>query len=205
MATSEPASFCTMNELPWSKKLALSRGMCCLEDIDLIYSLLQGAQEVVIVGAGSGTMSLAFLEMCDKLAFLTSIDTDVESLEWEKRAWKASGWGEKPNNARQILADSGAFGLHWPKDRPIDLLIIDGDHSYDGVSRDLKVWLPHVASGGAILLHDYDSPALDSPNNSPAAEPNVKEVADILITEPKWTAIARQGWSKAWRRSKPAT
>lgn len=35
-----------------------------------------------------------------------------------------------------------------------DLVLIDADHSYEGVKRDYDVWEPHIRSGGYILLHD---------------------------------------------------
>ncbi len=38
--------------------------------------------------------------------------------------------------------------------RPIDLLFIDGDHSYEGCSTDLKAWLGFVRPGGWIAFHD---------------------------------------------------
>jgi len=36
----------------------------------------------------------------------------------------------------------------------IDLLFIDGDHSYNGALADLRNFAPFVASGGYLLLHD---------------------------------------------------
>lgn len=38
--------------------------------------------------------------------------------------------------------------------RPIDFLFIDGDHRYDGVSRDYASWKPLVRRGGLVALHD---------------------------------------------------
>lgn len=37
----------------------------------------------------------------------------------------------------------------------IDLLFIDGDHSYDGVIADLRCWLPKLRSGGWLVMHDW--------------------------------------------------
>ena len=37
----------------------------------------------------------------------------------------------------------------------IDLLFIDGDHSYDAVMSDLIRWAPMVRPNGYMLLHDY--------------------------------------------------
>lgn len=39
-------------------------------------------------------------------------------------------------------------------DLSIDLLLVDGDHSYEGCKRDLVKWLPKVKAGGLVILHD---------------------------------------------------
>ena len=41
----------------------------------------------------------------------------------------------------------------------IDLIFIDGDHSYDGLARDWRAWSPLVAHGGVVCLHDSRSTA----------------------------------------------
>lgn len=38
--------------------------------------------------------------------------------------------------------------------RPIDLLFIDGDHSYEGVRQDFEMYAPLVRPGGAVVFHD---------------------------------------------------
>ena len=42
--------------------------------------------------------------------------------------------------------------------RTIDFLFIDGDHTYDGVSRDFELWSGLVTSGGHVALHDILPP-----------------------------------------------
>ncbi len=44
--------------------------------------------------------------------------------------------------------------------RPLDFLFIDGDHSYEGCSADLRAWLPFVKSGGWIAFHDSSEPGV---------------------------------------------
>jgi predicted O-methyltransferase YrrM len=42
--------------------------------------------------------------------------------------------------------------------RRIRFLLIDADHSYEGVRGDFELWSPHVAPGGLIVFHDYLMP-----------------------------------------------
>ncbi len=60
-----------------------------------------------------------------------------------------------------VKMDSGKFGLEWmfhSSHREIDLLFVDGDHSYEGVVRDL-VWTTYVRPSGYVIFHDcYDWP-----------------------------------------------
>jgi len=51
-----------------------------------------------------------------------------------------------------IVATSHDAAKDWH--RPIRLLFIDGDHSYEGSKEDFKLWAPHVVPGGLIALHD---------------------------------------------------
>lgn len=40
--------------------------------------------------------------------------------------------------------------------RKIDVLFIDGDHSYEGCKRDIDAWFPHLKENGVMLFHDCD-------------------------------------------------
>jgi predicted O-methyltransferase YrrM len=44
--------------------------------------------------------------------------------------------------------------------RPIDLLFIDGDHTYDGVRADWRMYGPLVRFGGLVAFHDICHHAL---------------------------------------------
>ncbi|OFW12102.1 MAG: hypothetical protein A3H96_03660 [Acidobacteria bacterium RIFCSPLOWO2_02_FULL_67_36] len=47
-------------------------------------------------------------------------------------------------------SDKAAAG--W--DRRIDMIFIDGDHSYDGVKRDWELFVPHLREFGVAVFHD---------------------------------------------------
>lgn len=38
--------------------------------------------------------------------------------------------------------------------RPLDLLFLDGDHTYEGVKQDFQLYSPLVRSGGLVAFHD---------------------------------------------------
>lgn len=53
---------------------------------------------------------------------------------------------------RVLRQDSAAAAGAWRD--PIDLLFIDGDHSYDGVRRDWEAFSPFVRPSGVVVFHD---------------------------------------------------
>jgi len=55
-----------------------------------------------------------------------------------------------------LRGDSANMSKHVP-DGSLALLYIDGDHSFEGVMRDLTAWVPKVAKGGVVALHDYEA------------------------------------------------
>jgi predicted O-methyltransferase YrrM len=56
-------------------------------------------------------------------------------------------------------------------DRKVDFLFIDGDHTYEGVTRDFEMYSPLVKRGGIIAIHDI----------VPASPENVGGVPDSGI------------------------
>jgi predicted O-methyltransferase YrrM len=88
-----------------------------------------------------------------------SIDLKPKNDEFLLKTFDSVGIGQ---NVGLIVGDSQS--TTYPQVGGIDLLFIDGDHSYAGCTRDLENWYPSVASGGHIVLHDcyHGSPVLDA-------------------------------------------
>lgn len=41
------------------------------------------------------------------------------------------------------------------EDDSLDMVFLDGDHSYEGVKSDIEHWLPKIKQGGVMCGHDY--------------------------------------------------
>lgn len=52
-----------------------------------------------------------------------------------------------------IVSTSGELARVWTE--PLELLWIDGDHSYGGCRADIEGFSRHVVTGGFIALHDF--------------------------------------------------
>jgi predicted O-methyltransferase YrrM len=68
-------------------------------------------------------------------------------------------------------------------DLPLDVLFIDGDHSYTGCLADLENWGPKVKDGGLILCHDSDT----------AGFPGVRQAIDEFCDKRKLEHEVRKG------------
>jgi predicted O-methyltransferase YrrM len=62
----------------------------------------------------------------------------------------------------------------------VDLLFLDGDHSYDGVRADFENYTPLVKPGGLIAFHDVES------TNHPASQ------VDRLWTQLRDVYVSRE-------------
>jgi len=89
------------------------------------------------------------LSIVAKYAFTKEV-YGVDILNWKEREDNLKKLKVKANF---IEGNSQALALTWKK--PIDLLFIDGDHTYEGVVKDIDSWLPKVKDGGMVMFHDY--------------------------------------------------
>jgi predicted O-methyltransferase YrrM len=68
----------------------------------------------------------------------------------------------KSNKVIPIREDSQAAAIRLEKERGlrwVDMVFIDGEHTYEAVKKDIISWMPFVVPGGLLCGHDYfDSP-----------------------------------------------
>ena len=112
----------------------------------------------VNIGAGVGTSALAVLEKRPDLTdtFYTIDKTEEGNpfggLGNERNAFDNAGMSY-PNH---IVGDSKEIGKEWKLGK-VDFLIIDGDHSAEGIRGDIAAWEPHLKKNSIVFVHDYHS------------------------------------------------
>lgn len=54
-------------------------------------------------------------------------------------------------------SENAYYNFFVPQDIKIDVLFIDGDHSYNGVKKDFELYSQLLTENGIIIIHDTDS------------------------------------------------
>lgn len=125
---------------------------------DLLYSIPYKSTIVEIgVQFGRSSSVIAEVQKDQKFDFY-AVDSwaDVESRKAKEHFLNQvvkHGW-----DLHQYSLDSIEFSKIF--DHRIDLLHIDGDHSYQGVTADAYAWVPKVKTGGYICFDDYEHEGL---------------------------------------------
>lgn len=74
-----------------------------------------------------------------------------------------SGMAKKTGGAIRVMLCKSSDVLrnqtfHFPTS--VDICLIDGDHSAEGVSSDIRLMAPRIRHGGYLLFHDYGGESL---------------------------------------------
>jgi predicted O-methyltransferase YrrM len=115
--------------------------------------------------AGGGTLFLLALA-AHRRATIVSVDLPHGEFGGGYPPWKIPlyrGFVRRTQRLHLIRGDSHAPATLARTKRvlrgePLDFLLIDGDHTYDGVRRDFEDYGPLVRAGGLIAFHDIAEP-----------------------------------------------
>ena len=134
-----------------------------LSEVAPFLALIGHPRTVVEIGAGHGGMLAAFCAV-------SAEDATIISVDLEGGPFAPSGGGVSDTELRSRANPKPHQKLHLvrgdSRDREIcdyvasltpngiDVLLIDGDHTYEGVSSDFRAYAPLVAPDGIIALHD---------------------------------------------------
>ena len=123
--------------------------------IDFIHSQNKTGLVGVEVGVADAQNAENILKKLDmKMLYLVdSYDTRIKE-EYEQNMIVAFKRMKKyKNRTKFIIEDSVNASFKIPEQ--VDFVYIDGDHSYDGVKRDIQAYYPLVKDGGIIGGHDF--------------------------------------------------
>jgi len=123
------------------------------------------AHRVVELGVYEGASAAVFASAMGPGSELVLVDPYTAETRWAalpQGAWAhptaaklAVRRARRPDGpaVRWILKPSQDVGRGWDGG-PVDLVFIDGDHSYEGALGDWESWRDHVAPGGFVAFHD---------------------------------------------------
>ena len=179
-------------QFPWAEKLSprLLKSPWWIGHIPFAFELIarQAPRVIVELGTYSGSSFAAFcqaVEACGLQARCYGIDLwegDIhmgkfdEDLFQEISRYVASSYPEIATLMRQ---DFNAAAARFEAGS-VDLLHIDGTHTYEAVSNDFHTWLPKMSDRGVVLFHDVN---VTVENTGPASlKFGVRRVFDRLKT-----------------------
>merc|ERR1712086_416150 len=61
------------------------------------------------------------------------------------------------SNRAHLMRMYSGDAATWIQDGSLDLVFVDGLHSYEGVSSDLWSWISKICPDGILAGHDYDA------------------------------------------------
>lgn len=110
--------------------------------------LLTSQHNIVLIGAGPGVMAIKMLEGRKNPPHLWVIE--IDTIQWIQTHLEAAD--VDMNVVTYVKGDSKEVGKDW--EGAVDLLVVDGDHSFEGAMGDIDAWFPHVPVGGYMFFHD---------------------------------------------------
>ena len=140
---------------------------------------------VVEVGTGKGNSftAIAYGLEQHKDVKIYSVDRGecVEGRQRIKDAEVPSVWYEL------YQADSVLWGFKFLL--PVDMVYIDGDHTFTGLSADLALWTDNLKVGGILAFDDYLP-----------IHPGVMQAVDAWLKNDRWLEVANTGRLIAFRK-----
>jgi predicted O-methyltransferase YrrM len=116
----------------------------------------QGCKSVVEIGVAEGASAVALRTAMDPGGTLYLVDpfhlSTVRTLNFLRRAAKRAVFVKAGPRIVWIEAFSHEAVATW--NRPIDFLLIDGDHRENAVEQDWNDWHPNVMENGVVAFHD---------------------------------------------------
>lgn len=141
-AQQHPQEIGWLLEMVRGAKSVLEIGSCFGHTLKALAGVSDPNARIASIDLGRG---LDWLEGADTGAFLKAAITEIALSGRTASCFLADS---KAQEAKQYAADQG----------PLDVLFIDGDHSYEGAKADWDGYRGFVRSGGIVAFHDIAHP-----------------------------------------------
>jgi predicted O-methyltransferase YrrM len=116
----------------------------------------RGCRSLVEIGVAEGASAIALRTSMNPKGTLYLVDpfhlSRVPMLNFLRRAAKRAVTVKGGPKIVWIKAFSHDAARGW--DRPIDFLLVDGDHQEEAVEQDWNDWTPHMVENGVVVFHD---------------------------------------------------
>lgn len=140
------------------------QGLIFVEESAWLFHAARGRKRIVEIGSfrGKSCVILACgaeavegrVTAIDPHQNLGSVDKTLYGQADADEFYSAIARHNVAHRVTKLKMTSAEALTRW-KGEPIDLLWIDGDHSYEGIRFDLEKWSPLVRVGGIVAAHDY--------------------------------------------------
>lgn len=132
--------------------LGLQKDNCLGLELDFLHGIslkVGGLGELVEIGTNIGQSTIALAH-----AQKQNGGRPVHTVDIYEHADSAANFDvtDVSSHVIRIVQASSSAASEWT--RPIEFLWIDGDHSYQGVTTDIRAWSRFVVPGGFIAFHD---------------------------------------------------
>lgn len=155
------------------------------QEVPVLQSLSASVPEnglLVEIGAAWGFSAARMAETCPDGAKIISIDPwtlapQKQQAEREKRYLETTAHVKDKVVPVKSFSQDFDLSILDKYGGEIDLLFIDGDHSFRGVKNDYEKFSPKIKNGGVIVFHDY---------NEKGAEWVTKFVDTVVVPSGFW-------------------
>lgn len=142
-------------------------GLLAIQETQFLYNLATTAHRVVEIGSFRGKSCVLMLEGAKAAGntslHITCIDphepthfgsfTSDDNTAFEQTI-AARNFTARVTHLRMRSSEAMPHFQASNHNTPIDILWVDGDHSYEGAKQDFADWAPLVKPGGIVAAHD---------------------------------------------------